>query len=115
MSTFYNKNIYITEEELETLVARTMHLLEYQDEPSRPEDIEKIPMLTREDISEDIAPIYNEEMNLAGVPIVFHEVETNGIGYLDLMFDLSEVPEDMLPYVGILQAVLGIIDTDNYG
>ena len=51
--------------------------------------------LEHEDISEDIAPIYNEEMKMAGVPVVFHEVETNGIGYLELMFDLSEVPEEV--------------------
>ena len=30
------------------------------------------------------------------------------------MFDLSEVPEEKLPYVGILQNVLGLIDTENY-
>lgn len=104
----------LTDEEVEALVERTQHLLEYQEEPSSQEDIEKIPMLGREDISDEVAPIYNEEMTLAGVPVVFHEVETNGIGYLDLMFDLSEVPEELLPYVGILQSVLGIIDTENY-
>ena len=77
------------------------------------EELEKIPMLEREDISREIAPVYNEEMTLAGVPVVFHEIETNGIGYLDLMFDLSEVPAEQLPYVGVLQAVLGIIDTEH--
>ena len=30
------------------------------------------------------------------------------------MFDLSGVPEEMLPYVGILQSVLGIIDTEHF-
>ena len=104
----------LSEEALDEIVENTLRLMEYQDEPSSPEDIAKIPMLTREDISEDIAPIYNEEMKMAGVPVVFHEVETNGIGYLELMFDLSEVPEELLPYVGILQAVLGIIDTEHY-
>ena len=53
-------------------------------------------------------------MEIAGIPTVFHEIGTNGIGYIDLLFDLSGVPEEMLPYVGILQAVLGIIDTENY-
>ena len=71
-------------------------------------------MLTRADISREIAPIYNEEMKIADIPMVFHEIETNGIGYLDLMFDLSDVPEKDLPMVGLLQAVLGIIDTEHY-
>ena len=73
-----------------------------------------IPVLKREDISREIAPIYNEEMKLAGIPMVFHEIDTNGIGYIDIMFDMSEVPEELLPYAGILQGVLGIIDTENY-
>ena len=100
--------------EIEKLIADTKHLQEYQEEPSSQEDLEKIPMLTRADISREIAPIYNEEMKIADIPTVFHEIETNGIGYLDLMFDLSDVPEKDLPMVGLLQAVLGIIDTEHY-
>ena len=46
--------------------------------------------------------------------MVHHNVETNGIGYVTLMFDLSGIREELLPYVGILQSVLGIIDTNNY-
>ena len=54
--------------EIEKLVADTKHLQEYQEEPSSQEDLEKIPMLTRADISCEIAPIYNEEMKIADIP-----------------------------------------------
>jgi len=104
----------LSKEEIQKLVADTKALKAYQDEPTPQEELEKIPMLSREDISKEIAPIYNEEMKFDGIPVVFHEIETNGIGYLDLMFDLAEVPAEKLPYVGILQAVLGIIDTEHY-
>ncbi len=104
----------LSKEELHKLVEKTTKLEAYQEEPSASEDIEKIPMLERADISTEIAPIYNEEMTLAGVPVVFHEIETNGIGYLELLFDLSGIPEELLPYAGVLQAVLGIIDTEHY-
>ena len=53
-------------------------------------------------------------MKIAGIPMVFHEIETNGIGYVDILFDMSGVEEELLPYVGILQSVLGIIDTTHY-
>ena len=97
------------------LVRRTHELEAYQSATIRPKKSwRQIPVLRREDISREIAPIYNEEMEIAGIPTVFHEIGTNGIGYMDLLFDLSGVPEEMLPYVGILQAVLGIIDTENY-
>lgn len=101
-------------EEIEKLVQRTHQLEEYQSELESEEVLNRIPVLRREDISREIAPIYNEEMKLSGVPVVFHDIETNGIGYVDVMFDLSGVPAEDLPYVGILQSVLGIIDTEHY-
>ena len=104
----------LSEKEVQKLVERTKALEAYQSEPESEEALEKIPVLKREDISRDIEPIINEEMNLSGVPVVFHEIGTNGIGYLDVLFDISGVSEEMLPYVGILQSVLGIIDTEHY-
>ena len=101
--------------EVETLVLQTRQLQEYQSEPESDEALHKIPVLKREDISRDISPIFNEEMSIAGIPVVFHEIETNGIGYADVMFDLSGISAEDLPYAGILQAVLGIIDTEHYG
>lgn len=104
----------LSKEEIEELVKETKELEEYQEEESAPEDLAKIPVLGREDISRKIAPIYNKEMETSGVKIVHHEVETNGIGYATMMFDLSEIEEELLPYAGILQSVLGIINTKNY-
>ena len=104
----------LTAEEVEAFVQKTQALEAYQSEPESEENLEKIPVLKREDISREIEPIINEEMTLAGVPVIFHEIETNGIGYVDVLFDMSLVEEQDLPYVGILQSVLGIIDTKRY-
>ncbi len=71
-------------------------------------------MLRREDISREIAPIYNEEIKAGNTTVVFHDIETNGIGYVNLIFDMSGIEEELLPYTGILQSVLGVIDTENY-
>ena len=105
----------LTAEERGALVQATADLEAYQEEESAPEDLAKIPVLGREDISREIAPVYNTETEADGVKMIHHPVETNGIGYVTLMFDLSGIPEEKLPYVGILQSVLGIIDTENYG
>lgn len=104
----------LTAEEVEAFVQKTQALEAYQSEPESEENLENIPVLKREDISREIEPIINEEMTLAGVPVIFHEIETNGIGYVDVLFDMSLVEEQDLPYVGILQSVLGIIDTKRY-
>ena len=104
----------LTADEVEALVKATEDLEAYQSEPEKEEDLERIPVLERKDISREIEPIVNEELRLGDIPVIFHEIETNGIGYLDVMFDTSGVKEELLPYVGILQSALGIIDTENY-
>ncbi|MCF2555296.1 insulinase family protein [Faecalicatena contorta] len=104
----------LSEEEVQHLVERTAALEAYQSEPESEEALNRIPVLRREDISREIEPIINEEMKIAGVPVIFHEIGTNGIGYMDVLFDISGVQEELLPYVGILQSVLGIIDTEHF-
>lgn len=112
----YRKSL--TPEQRKALVQATADLKHYQEAPDDPEAEKKIPILAREDISPEIAPIVNENKTLATraaeVPVMFHEIETNGIGYLSVFFDLSDLSEDLIPYVGILQAVLGVIDTEHY-
>lgn len=112
----YRKSL--TPEQRKALVQATADLKHYQEAPDDPAAEKKIPILAREDISPEIAPIVNENKTLATraaeVPVMFHEIETNGIGYLSVFFDLSDLSEDLIPYVGILQAVLGVIDTEHY-
>lgn len=104
----------LPKEEVRKLCENTKQLIAYQESEDALEDLEKIPVLERKDISTEPAAFYNEEVDMDGVKTVFHEIETNGIAYATLMFDLSKIPEDKLAYAGILQAVLGVIDTNNY-
>ncbi len=101
--------------EIETLILDTAHLKQYQEEPSPKEDLEKIPMLKREDMKKEAAPFYNEEKDCGGTLILFHEMFTNHINYLDLLFDITDLSEDEIPYLGILKAVLGYMDTQQFG
>ncbi len=104
----------LSKEEIEKLVSDTAALEAYQEAEESLENMEKIPVLERSDIKREIAPIYNQEMEIADTKMLFHEIDTNGIGYIDVMFDLSGVAAEDLPYVGFLQAVLGVIDTEHY-
>ncbi|MFI3209360.1 MAG: insulinase family protein, partial [Eubacteriales bacterium] len=105
----------LSKEEVDKIIADTKHLVAYQDEPSTEEDLQKIPVLRREDISKDITPFYNEEIMVDDTLMIYHQVETNGIGYLDFLFDVSKVPTELVPYLGILQAAMGMMDTEHYG
>ena len=63
----------LSKEEIDALVKATKELEEYQEEESAPEDLAKIPVLGREDISREIAPIYNKELETSGVKLVHQD------------------------------------------
>lgn len=104
----------LSKEELESVVANTRALKEFQEAPEKEEDVKKIPVLKREDIKREIEPIQNKEEKVGEVSVVYHEVDTSGIAYLNLIFKIPGIDKEMLPYLGILQAVLGLVDTENY-
>ena len=104
----------LSEQEIARIVEESSALLAFQEEESSQEDIEKIPLLQREDISPDINPIYNTEYSIQDTKLIHHEVETSGIAYVTLMFSLDHIATEWDPYVGLLQSILGIIDTRNY-
>lgn len=104
----------LSEEELKQLVADTKHLKEYQDEPSPKEDLEKIPLLTRADLKKEAAGFCNEEEYLGDTLILKHPMYTGGISYISLLFDLGTVAEEDVPYLGLLKAVLGYVDTADH-
>lgn len=106
------KKASMTQEEIAGIVAETKALADYQEEPDREEDLKKIPLLAREDIGKKARPYCNEELRVNDTTLLYHEIYTNGIGYLRFLFDLRQVPEELFPYVGLLQVMLGLVDTE---
>ena len=104
----------LSPKEQEKLVKDTVHLKEYQDSPESQEALNTIPLLKREDISRKAGRLYNTEKHCQDTLILHHDLDTNGIGYLELLFDTKQVPERLVPYMGILKSVLGYVDTENF-
>lgn len=104
----------LSEEELIKLVNDTKALKEYQQEPSSEEDLKKIPLLTKDDIDDYVEPINNFEEEINNVKVVKHDLFTNGIGYLRLYFNTKNVPQKLIPYLGLLAAALGKVNTNQH-
>lgn len=104
----------LSEEMRQAIIDQTNELHAYQEEPDSEEALKTIPLLNREDIKKEAAAYVNEVHTSEGTTFLFHEIFTNGIGYLNLVFDLKQVSADLLPYVGILKAVLMMVDTKHY-
>ena len=104
----------LTTEKQQAIVDFAKELKQYQDEPSPQEDLEKIPMLKREDIRRKTLPLTNEELSVEEVTVLHQDLFTAGINYIDLLFDAEQLPDDLIPYLGLLKHVLGYVDTENY-
>lgn len=106
----YKKSL--SPEEIRALIEQTKRLRRYQEEPSPEEDLRKIPMLERSDIRKEAQPFSNLPERLGNIPLVRHEAASNGIDYITLMFDVKDIPQEEIPYLGLLRSVLGYVDTD---
>ena len=104
----------LSDEELEKLIAETAHLKEYQETPSSEEDLAKIPMLERKDMRKEAMPFTNIEEMIAKIPVVRHDVFSNGIDYITFLFDAKDISMEDVPYLGFLRSVLGFVDTESY-
>ena len=104
----------LTREEAEALVRATKELKDYQSEPSSPEDLRKIPLLKRSDITRQAEKVIFEEREEDGVKVIWSDVFTSGIAYLRVLFDCSFLKEEEFPYLALLKDSLGYIDTEQH-
>lgn len=104
----------MSHEELDRIVMWTKHMEEYKSEESPKEDLEKIPMLSRNDISKEVKSFHNTDIDIDGIHLVHHDIFSNGIGYFNAIFDLTDIPEQYYKYIGMVKAVLGYMNTEHY-
>lgn len=108
----YKKSL--SKEEVARIVEDTKALRAYQEEPDSKEALETIPLLARTDMKKEATSYVNEERKVGDTALLVHDIFTNGIGYLNFVFDMGKVPAKLFPYVGILKTVLLMVDTKNY-
>lgn len=83
----------MTDEEIENIIRETKELKEYQTTSSSPEDLAKIPLLEIEDIGKEPRKIIGQPETKEGITMLYNDLFTNGIGYLDIVFDCTDLPE----------------------
>jgi Zn-dependent M16 (insulinase) family peptidase len=90
------------EKALKAVQENTVTLKRLQEKPDSPEALATIPMLKREDLEPKNKIIPLVEMDEMGIPILFHDLFTNGIAYVDLGLNLQHLPAQYVPYVPLL-------------
>ncbi len=102
----------LSDADVEKLVARTHELRKIQETPDTPEALATLPFLKLSDLEKENKLTPKEELAESGVPVLYHDLFTNGIVYFDLGFDLHALPQELLPYVPMFNRCLLGMGTD---
>lgn len=98
--------------DFERVAAEEEELRNLQTAPDDPKDLACLPHLSLNDIADTPKePAYELQTDRAQ-PCLRHQVPTHGIAYTYRYFSLERISFEELPYVGILELVLGNLDTD---
>jgi Zn-dependent M16 (insulinase) family peptidase len=96
----------LTESELAQINAQAARLKKFQSEPDSPEATATIPKLKLEDIRQSIETIPTQKALIREVQTLEHDLFTNGIAYVDLVFDIAHVPEELQPYLPLMGKII---------
>ncbi|HID51663.1 MAG TPA: peptidase M16 [Anaerolineae bacterium] len=102
----------LTAEQLEGIVEHTQTLRALQEKPDDPEALAAIPRLTLADLDRENKLIPIETGQAHGAQLLYHDLFTNGIVYLEAGFDLHTLPQDLLPYVPLFGRALVDMGTE---
>ncbi|MBN2737969.1 MAG: insulinase family protein [Spirochaetales bacterium] len=78
----------------------------FQETPDKPEDVEKIPHIMKNDLPKKIDLIDTEKISLNGVPGFYHDIFTKSILYIDLGFDITGFDKEELFWLYIFGKAL---------
>ncbi|QPJ66544.1 MAG: peptidase M16 [Candidatus Nitrohelix vancouverensis] len=96
-------------DELEQLVNDTKTLQELQVKPDSPEALATLPLLSLDDIGRESEQFPIEIKKESSPQIMFHDLFTNKIAYIQIGFNTECVPLEKIPYISLLgRMILGM-------
>ena len=104
----------LSEQDINDLVKQTEELIAYQKKEDSPEAVATIPMLELSDVNPKAEWYGVEESELEGVKVLHHDKFTNNVVYTRMLYDVRVLPQELIPYAGLLTELLGSMNTKNY-
>ena len=96
----------LTGEQLNEIAENARRLKERQETPDSEEALAAIPVLKLQDLEKQSRTIPIEVMDTQDAKVLYHDLFTNGIVYLDIGFDLHALPKDLLPLTEVFARAL---------
>ncbi len=104
----------LSADEIIEIIKQAKDLKKWQLELDSEETISKLPVLELSDLKKSDVMLNPNIEEVNGVKIMYTTTETNGMNYMNFYFDTSTVPQDKLPYIKLLEALVGHTDTEKY-
>ncbi len=101
----------LSKDALEKLVNETRTLMARQDAEDKPEDLEKIPKLSLDEINKEARTYPLEVEEKQDTTLLFHPGFTGNISYLKLFFNYDLIPQEDLKYLSLMCKILGGLST----
>ena len=105
----------LSREEISKIIEESKALKAYQDAEDPEENLKKIPMLKREDMGKNAMKLKNDLRMIDDTRFLYHDIFTNGIAYIRLIFDVTALPQEYFPYIALLKDIMGLMDTEQSG
>jgi len=103
----------LTDGELKEIEAAESELRKWQASEENEEKLECLPKLEISDIPKEIAYVNSKKISVNGVDFIKNQVKTNGIVYISMYFDASDLTNDELTTLSLLSASLLNFPTEN--
>ena len=99
---------YLLEEE------KTKEFIKWQERENTKEELATIPTLDIKDLPEKFERIPRKLIEKDNVKYLLHDLNTNELKYIRLVFNANNFSKDELPYVSLVMELIGRLDTENY-
>jgi hypothetical protein len=103
----------MTGADLQAVIDQTKALKLRQEAPDPPEALARLPRLELADLDKTNKFIPLEVIKSGENEILYHDLFTNGIVYLDLGFDMHALPAELLPYFPLFSNALLRVGTES--
>lgn len=104
----------LTSEEINTEMKNTDDYHERRQQPDSEEALRTIPSLKLSDLSRTSPDYHFEWKYVRGKKVMYHPVDSKGVVYNNLYFDINSVDKDTLFDLGLLDKLYGSIGTEKY-
>ncbi len=89
----------LSEEDKHNIKIKNVEFAAWQQKPNSPAQLNKIPRLTKHDFSREVPEFDSRANEIDGIKVHHSKQATNGLSYLEVTFDISNLPTNYWMYI----------------